>query len=38
MKEEYRQAIHKLIDAIHDETMLKKIYSYILPKIKNKRS
>lgn len=34
MKEVYRQAIHKLIDSIEDESILKKIYSYILPKIK----
>lgn len=34
MKEQYRQAIHRLIDLIEDEEILKKIYSYILPKIK----
>lgn len=34
MKEVYRQAIHKLIDSIEDESILKKIYSYIIPKIK----
>lgn len=34
MKEQYRLAIHKLIDSIEDENILKKIYSYILPKIK----
>ena len=34
MKEEYRQVIHKLIDAIEDETILKKIYSFIISKIK----
>lgn len=34
MKEQYRQAIYRLIDLIEDEEILKKIYSYILPKIK----
>lgn len=34
MKEEYRQAIHKMIDCIEDETILKKVYSFIISKIK----
>lgn len=34
MKEEYRQAIHQIIDTIEDENILKRIYSYIVSKIK----
>lgn len=39
MIEQYRNAIHKLIDRIEDEIILKRIYSYILVKLKkeNKR-
>lgn len=29
MKEEYRKAIHRMIDVIQDERILRKIYSYI---------
>jgi hypothetical protein len=29
MIEQYRKAIHKLIDKIEDEKLLKKIYTYI---------
>lgn len=34
MKEVYRQAIHKLIDSIEDERILKKIYTYVVTVIK----
>lgn len=30
MKEKYRDAIHKMIDAVSDEQLLKKIYTYVL--------
>lgn len=38
MIEQYRKAIHKLIDKIEDEKLLKKIYSYVLVKIDNNRT
>lgn len=34
MKDRYKEVIHQMIDLIEDETILKKIYSYILVKIK----
>ena len=34
MKDRYKEAIHQMIDLIEDETILKKIYSYILAKTK----
>lgn len=40
MMEQYRKAIHRLIDRIQDEKKLKRIYSYILIKMsknENKR-
>ena len=30
MKEKYREAIHMMIDAVSDEGLLKKIYTYVL--------
>lgn len=29
MKEVYREAIHRMIDVVQDERILRKIYSYI---------
>lgn len=34
MKEKYRREIHRIIDAIEDENILRKIYSYIMSKAK----
>lgn len=30
MKEKYREAIHRMIDTVADEALLKKIYTYVL--------
>jgi hypothetical protein len=30
MKEKYREMIHRMVDAVADEQMLKKIYTYVL--------